>query len=401
MNSLIIALIVLTGALRIWLELRQRVCLLRQRSESPPVWADDAFQIRALGGALRRVNIAILGALAETALALLLAVAGIRAIASSEPLTNLPPVALAVTLSALVLLSTGAVRRAGDAANVFFVDAAIGLGRPSVSTFLADSFMRLIVTSIVTLPLLVAVAFLIEARVPNWWIAAWAIWLTLLTLDLALRPVIQTRLLYSASALQDEALAGRIAQLLKQCGLTLGLVQVLDASRRTRRANASVHGLGREKHIYLHDTLLERLGPDEVLAVVAHEAGHARHRHVLQHLAALAMVGLAAAIGVSVLRDHLPTSTAEQLALIVLLMPSAGFLARPIMLGLSRRFEYEADAFAAAHAGSTDMVRALKELYAANAGVPTSDRVYAAFHASHPAPHQRLGKLEQLSCKAG
>jgi STE24 endopeptidase len=249
--------------------------------------------------------------------------------------------------------------------------------------------------------LLVAAAVLIERNVPMWWLAAWIIWISLLTLDHALRPLVQTRLLYSAARLRDEPLAASIAHLLGRCGLRLGRVHVVDASRRTRRANASVHGLGRTKHIYLHDTLLERLGRDEVLAVVAHEAGHARHRHVLQHLAALALLGLAGAGGASLLSDSLEGSTAERLAMMVLIMPWAAYLVRPIMLGLSRRFEYEADAFAAAHVGASAMARALERLYAANAGVATSDPIYMTFHASHPAPRERLGRLWQIERKGG
>jgi STE24 endopeptidase len=297
-------------------------------------------------------------------------------------------------LSALFLLSMGAVRRAADAANVFIVDAAIGLGRPGTLRFLSDTLMRLIVTSIVNLPLLIAAALLMESRSPMWWLAAWAIWLMLVMLDLALRPLVQTRLLYTATRLHNESLAAQIAHLLMRCGLRLASVQVLDASSRTRRANASVHGLGRQKHIYLHDTLLERLRPNEILAVVAHEAGHARHRHVLQHLAVLAMLGFAAAAGASVLLERLGATTAEQLAMIVLLTPSLGFLARPIMFKLSRRFEYEADAFSAAHVGAPAMAHALERLYVANAGVPESDPLYAAFHASHPGPRERLGRLD-------
>ena len=171
------------------------------------------------------------------------------------------------------------------------------------------------------------------------------------------------------------------------------------ASRRTRRANASVHGLGRQKHIYLHDTLIQRLGADEILAVVAHEAGHARLSHVQQYLAALAILGLAAALAISVLYDRLDGSVAERLAMIILLIPSASFCVRPILFKLSRRFEYEADAFAADRIGPQPMIRALEQLYASNAGVPSADTLYVAFHASHPVACHRLASLRLLEGK--
>jgi len=397
LNSFAAGLVLMTALLRIWLELRQRACLVRQRGQPPPAWTDAASQQRTIDGALIRGRITLLGVIAEAAVALLFAVAGIAAMAQSELMASVPPAALAVALSVLVLLSLGAVRRGVEAANVYVVDAALGLGRPGVRLFLSDTATRIAVLSIVVAPLLVAAAALIERQVPLWWLLAWAVWLMLMTLDSALRPLVQTRLLYSAIPLPDPSLVARIEELLGRCGLKLGHVQVLDASRRTRRANASVHGLGRRKHIYLHDTLLDRLGSEEVLAVVAHEAGHARHGHVLKALAGLGMLGLCAAAGVWLMGDRLGLETPEKVPLIALLMPSLGFLVRPIVFGLSRRFEYEADAFAASHVGAPAMMRALERLYVANAGVPESDPLYAAFHASHPGPSQRLGRLTQIS----
>jgi STE24 endopeptidase len=399
MITFAIGLIVLTAMLRIWLELRQRACLVQQQSGVPPTWSNPAAMRRVIDGALRRSTITILGILAEAALALVLAIQGIGLLARSEPLASMSPVVGTIALSIIIMLLFGIIRKAVEATSVFFVDASIGLGRPPVLLFLRDSLAKLLVTSVVFVPTLIAAAVLAEAGVPMWGVLTWTIWLTLLTLDLTFRPFVQTRLFYAATPLRDETLASRIAQLLKNCGLELGSVEVLDASRRTRRANASVHGLGRQKHIYLHDTLIQRLGADEILAVVAHEAGHARLSHVQQYLAALAALGLAAALAISVLYDSLDGPVAERLAMIILLIPSASFCVRPILFKLSRRFEYEADAFAADRIGPQPMVRALEQLYASNAGVATADSLYALFHASHPVACQRLARLRLLECK--
>jgi STE24 endopeptidase len=399
MNTFAIGLIVLTAMLRIWLELRQRACLRRQQLDVPPTWSNPAAMRRVIDGALLRTTITILGILAEAALALILATQGIGLLAGSEPRASMSPVVGTIALSMIIMLLFGIIRKAVEATSIFFVDASLGLGRPPVLLFLRDSLAKLLVTSAVFVPTLIAAAVLAEAGAPMWEVITWAIWLTLLTLDLILRPLVQTRLLYAATPMQDGVLATRISQLLKSCGLELGSVEILDASRRTRRANASVHGLGRQKHIYLHDTLIQRLGTDEIVAVVAHEAGHARLAHLPQYLAAHAALGFAAALATSVLYAGLDGSVAERLAMIVLLIPSGSFYVRPILFGISRRFEYEADAYAAARVGPQPMVHALEELYASNAGVPTADSLYALFHASHPVASKRLAHLRMLEGK--
>lgn len=393
MYSFLIAGVALVGAFRIWLELRQRANLFRQRHESVPEWADAAGIDRAIAGALSRSSIAIAGIVAETALALVLSTMGIPALGQSQQLASLWPVVGAVALSALCLLMLGTVRRAVELANVLFVDASLGLGRPPLPILVRDTFTKVLIVSVSTLPLLIAAAITIEARMASWWIAVWGFWLGLLVLDHALRPQVMTHLLYAATPLADEALAARIGQVLRGCGLVLGRVMVLDASRRTRRANASVHGVGPQKQIYLHDMLLDRLKPAEILAVVAHEAGHVQHGHALRLLTAQAMLGFAAAFAAAVLCDTLDGSTAERLGLIVVLAPTMAFLARPVLFGLSRRFEYEADAFAAAHTSPRLMGCALKRLYAANSGVATSDYLHGAFHATHPVARDRLARL--------
>lgn len=396
MPSIVALLIAVTGLVRLWLELRQRACLARQRLERPPEWSDEMSMRRAIDGALKRTRIAVLGIIAETSAALFLATYGIEALARSPLLASAPAALAAVAVASLILLIMGTIRRVVEGANVFGVDASMGRGRPPILLFLRDSFARLLASSIVILPLLVAAAMLMENQAPMWWLTTWAVWLGLLVLELWMRPLIQTRLLYTAAPMTDGLLSARISHLLRRCGLRLTRIEILDASRRTRRANASVHGLGRWKHIYLHDTLLECLGPDEIVAVVAHEAGHARRRHVLQMLGAQAVLGLSGAIGFSIVVFDLEGSMAERLGIIALLVAPAAFLLRPLLLWMSRRFELEADAFAAAHVGSVPMIRALERLYAVNAGVAAADGLYAAFHASHPIARERLGHLRSI-----
>lgn len=394
MRTVAIVLILAVAALRIWLDQRQRRCLLEQRSGAAPSWADgDKFR-RAVDGALLRGRIAEAGSLSEAMTMLALAAWGLSAIAGTKAMQVFPPAGQAIALGVIVLMVAGLVRRVVEVAAVYLVDAPLGLGRPSPGRLVSDILARLLAGSWVALTVLVTVAVLLEGGWPLWWLAAWLLWCLLTALDTALRPLVMSRLLYSASPLQNATLAVRIRDLLQRCDLRLGRVRVLDASRRTRRANASVHGLGRTKHIFLHDTLLNSLGEDEVVAVVAHEAGHAHHRHLLKHLLRYALLGLVASLAGGFLVEGGDIPTPEKVGLLALMTTEAVFLARPVMLGQSRRFEYEADAFAAAMVGAPFMVRALEQLYSANAGVSTIDPIYARFHASHPAAHERLERLQ-------
>lgn len=394
MRALVVGAVVVSAILRLWLEQRQRRQLRALEVDTPPPWLDRAALERAIGAAISRSRIADIGIVAEVVGSILLVVSGLDSFHAAGQRLGVPASAAAVALPAVVLLSIGLIRRCIEIAGLFLVDAPMGLGRPPIGLLVRDTLTRLVVTSMVYVPVLAVAATLLERGEPMWWLAAWIVWLALIVVDHALRPLVQTRLFYTAQPLEDQALAARIGHLLRRSGLRLGEVQVLNASRRTRRANASLHGLGPTKHIFLHDTLLKRLGPEEVLAVVGHEVGHARHRHIPKHLAALAMLGLAGAAGLAMAVAGVQASSGERLALSALLLQPAAFLSRPALLGLSRRFEVEADAFAAAHVGASPMIRALESLYLMNAGVPALDPVYTLFHAAHPAAAERLTCLQ-------
>lgn len=396
MREIAVTLILLSAAVRVWLEGRQQRCLIAQRFSEAPPWTEHGTFLRAIDGAISRSRIAAAGILAEALVMLALATAGLSAISKLESIMALGPVLGAVVLGAVVLLSVGCVRRTVEAGNTFLVDTALGLGRPPIGLFLADTFTRMLAASWVAVPLLTIAAFFLETRHPAWWLFAWGSWLLLTALDTAVRPLVMSRLLYQASPLDNEALARRIGALLGSCGLQLGRVSVLDASRRTRRANASVHGLGRTKHIFLHDTLLDHLSENEVLAVVAHEAGHARLMHLWRQLLMLAILGLGAAGAFSIVAGNGSLATPEKIGLMTIVVSSAGFLVRPVVLAQSRRFEFEADEFAARKLGPRPMIGALERLYAANAGGWLIDVYFTAFHASHPPASKRLGRLQEI-----
>lgn len=295
-----------------------------------------------------------------------------------------------------VLLVRMVVRLMPQAYGAFVVDGRLGLNRGTPALFLADAVKRALLLVAGTLPLAAMVTLLMESGGGLWWLWAWLVWWAAQLARTSLYPALVAPLFDRPQPLADPELKARLAALLERCGLMLADVRVVEASRRTRRANASVGGLGRCKRIVLHDTLLERLSADEVEAVLAHEAGHARCRHIPQYLAGLAAVGFAAFAALAALlpvSTHSPAATA---ALFVLALPGAGGLLRPLAGAMMRRWEHQADAFAARHTDPGNLVRALETLHRINATVPDADPLYTAFNSTHPMPAERLDRLKRL-----
>jgi len=205
------------------------------------------------------------------------------------------------------------------------------------------------------------------------------------------------------SPLKDQSLRERIEALLTRCGFASKGVFVVDNSRRSSHGNAYFTGIGRHKRIVFFDTLLERLAHPEVEAVLAHELGHFRLKHVRKRLLlsiATTFVGLAllgwlaawpgfyAALGVP------QPSTHTALLLFVLAVPAFTFFVTPLMALWSRRHEFEADEFATRYASGEELATALVKLHRDNASTLTPDPLYVAFYYSHPPPLVRIARLK-------
>jgi STE24 endopeptidase len=253
---------------------------------------------------------------------------------------------------------------------------------------------------------LLVVLTLMARAGPVWWLWAWALWLAFMLVMSWAWPVLIAPLFNTFSALKDPALVTRIESLLQRCGFASKGVFVVDGSRRSAHGNAYFTGIGRNKRIVFFDTLLERLQPSEVEAVLAHELGHFSLRHVRKRLIVSIIVsfgGLAllgwltgqpafyAALGVS-----LP-STHAALLLFLLAVPPFVLFTTPLSSIWSRRQEFEADAFAARAASAPELVSALVKLYRDNATTLTPDPVYSAFYYSHPPALARITRLQRAS----
>jgi STE24 endopeptidase len=290
--------------------------------------------------------------------------------------------------------------------RTFVIEERFGFNRMTLRLFLGDLARQTLVGAALGLPLLAAVLWLMERMGGLWWLYVWLTWVGFNLLVLVLYPTVIAPLFNRFSPLEDESLRSRIEALLAKCGFRSRGLFVMDGSRRSSHGNAYFTGLGASKRIVFFDTLLARLAPAEVEAVLAHELGHFRRRHVLKRIAWLFAASLAflAALG------HLAgqqwfyaalgaqsTGTAMALALFFLVIPVFTFLLHPLGSLYSRRHEYEADAYAAEHASAADLIRALVKLYQDNASTLTPDPLHSAFYDSHPPASLRVARLQALA----
>jgi STE24 endopeptidase len=255
-------------------------------------------------------------------------------------------------------------------------------------------------------PIALATLSLMERAGRGWWFWAWLVWMAAsLGLTWA-APRFIAPLFNRFTAITDGALKERVEDLVERCGFTAdGGVYVMDNSRRSGHGNAYFTGIGRNKRIVFFDTLLARIELDEIEAVLAHELGHFRLRHVRQRfitgmagsLAGLALLGLLAGDADFYRGFHVAAGAAMALLLFAFVVPSFTFFVTPVASWWSRRQELDADAFAVRHASGTALVSALVKLYRDNATTLTPDPVHSAFYDSHPTAVERIARLRRLA----
>jgi len=290
--------------------------------------------------------------------------------------------------------------------STFRIEQRFGFNRITPKLFAVDLLKNTVVGALIGLPLAALVLWLMGAAGSLWWLWAWGAWVAFNLVLLVLYPTVIAPWFNKFEPLADAALAERVQSLMRRCGFAAKGLFVMDGSRRSAHANAYFTGLGASKRVVFFDTLLQRLSPSEVEAVLAHELGHFSHRHVLKRmvgifgfsLLALALLGwlstqapFYAGLGVSPNLDA--PNDAVALLLFMLALPPFGFFVSPLMAHFSRRHEFEADAYACAQANGQDLANALLKLHEDNASTLTPDPVYVRFYYSHPPASERLAAL--------
>jgi len=292
----------------------------------------------------------------------------------------------------------------------FRIEERFGFNRMTPKLFVVDMLKSVLVAAALGLPLLALVLWLMDAAGSYWWLYAWAVWVGFNALVLVLYPTVIAPLFNKFEPLADGDLAARIGALLSRTGFSSRGVFVMDGSRRSAHGNAYFTGLGRAKRIVFFDTLLQRLQPPEIEAVLAHELGHFKRRHIAKRLAfsfVSSLVFLAAlgwlagtswfyqGLGVTPALDG--THHGVALVLFMLVVPVFTFVLAPIASRISRKHEFEADAFAVAHTSGDELASALVKLYEDNAATLTPDPLHSAFYDSHPPAAIRIARLQSAA----
>jgi STE24 endopeptidase len=287
--------------------------------------------------------------------------------------------------------------------RAFVVEARFGFNKMTLATFLGDLAKQAAVGAALGVPLLALVLWLMERAGAPWWLYAWFAWVAFNLILLAAYPAWIAPLFNKFTPLEDGELKQRIERLLARCGFASRGLFVMDGSRRSSHGNAYFTGFGRSKRIVFFDTLITRLEGPEIEAVLAHELGHFKLRHVAKRI----VLSFALSLGFLWLLGHAmqqdwfyaglgvaAPSTAMALQLFILVVPVFTFPLQPLASLLSRHHEYEADAFAARHARADDLVTALVKLYRDNAATLTPDPLHSAFYDSHPPASLRVARLQ-------
>jgi STE24 endopeptidase len=290
--------------------------------------------------------------------------------------------------------------------STFRVEQRHGFNRTTTRLWLMDMLKGAGVGLALGLPLAALVLWIMGSSGGLWWLWAWFAWVAFNLVMLVLYPTVIAPLFNKFEPLPDEALKSRVQALMQRCGFAAKGLFVMDGSKRSAHSNAYFTGLGAAKRVVFYDTLLQRLSSAEVEAVLAHELGHFKHKHVLKRivvifamsLAGLALLGWLANqssfyVGLGVAPNLSAPNDALALLLFMLVLPPFTFFVTPVMAHFSRRDEFQADAYACAQADGQALASALLKLNEDNAATLTPDRLYVRFYYSHPPASERLAAL--------
>ena len=314
-----------------------------------------------------------------------------------------------IGLIAAVMMISGVIDLPFEYYKQFTLEEKFGFNKMSPGLFFTDLIKSTAIGSAIGLPLIWVTLTLMDKAGALWWLYAWGLWCVFQMLMLGFYQSVVAPFFNKFTPLQDESLRTRIEGLMQRVGFASKGLFVMDGSRRSAHGNAYFSGFGSAKRIVFFDTLLARLAPSEIEAVLAHELGHFKLHHVIKRIAVIFVVSLGFLALLGYLKNQvwfyqglgvqpMPTVSNDAMALLLFMfvLPVFTFLLSPLMSISSRKHEFEADAFAAHHSSSQDLIAALVKLYEDNASTLTPDPLHSAFYDSHPPASLRVQRLLTL-----
>jgi STE24 endopeptidase len=403
-----LAALALATAARVWLS-RRHIRHISAKRDAVPAEFTGRISLTAHQKAadynVAKVRVGVVETLIAAALMAALTFGGGLQLLSElcERAFRLGGYAHGIALIVSVVVISSAVDLPFSLYRTFAVEARFGFNRMSLRLFVLDMVKATAVGALLGIPLVFVVLWLMARMGDFWWLTVWLVWTAFSLLVATIYPTFIAPLFNKFSPLEDLSLRRRIEALLAKCGFRARGLFIMDGSKRSSHGNAYFTGFGAAKRIVLFDTLVSRLAPPELEAVLAHELGHFSRHHVWKRMLVGSAVSLAflwvlgwlmaqawfyAALGVS------SPSTAMALILFFVIAPSFTFLLQPLASLYSRRHEFEADAYAAQYADASELVRALVKLYEDNAATLTPDPLHSAFYDSHPPAPVRIARLQ-------
>ena len=417
-TAIFVVALAATLALRLWLSVRQIAHVRANRATTPAAFAarvGDAAHRKAADYTVAKQKLGQVETVVDALVLLALTLGGgVGWLMHATHALGLAPTVRDVTLLVAVVAIGGVTSLPFSWWRTFRIEARFGFNRTTLSLWLGDLAKGLAVGLLLGLPLAFLVVWLMQRAGAWWWLYAWLAWMAFQLLVLVLYPTVIAPLFNRFSPMPDGAERERVERLLARCGFRASGLFVMDGSKRSGHGNAYFTGFGKAKRVVFFDTLLARLAPDEVEAVLAHELGHFRLRHVLKRVVWSALLSLAllallawlmaspwfyAGLGIGDVEAAMQRPGVA-LALFMLALPVFTFMLAPLAAAYSRRHEFEADAFAAKHASARALVAALIKLYEDNASTLTPDPLHSAFYDSHPPAAVRVARLEALAPSA-
>jgi len=395
--------------LKLWLNQRQINYILRHRGQVPSDFEGkielSAHQ-KAADYTIAKTHIATLSTLLSGAILLILTLAGgINILLSLVQSTVASELWSGVTLMMSVFIISHFIELPIEIYQTFKIEQKFGFNRSTAGQFIKDQLLQLTLMLIIGCPLIYGLLWVMGEMGHYWWLYA-GIFTVIFTFFMTwLVPTVIAPLFNTFTPLEDQHLKSKIQHLFERCGFNSKGIYVMDGSRRSGHGNAYFTGIGNNKRIVFYDTLIESLNADEVEAVLAHELGHFKCKHVSRQMVVSSLMTLIAfailgwlkqqswffeGLGVEQIND------ASALLLFLLITPIFSTFIHPMASYYQRKFEFEADAFASTMSKPEYLIQALVKLYRENASTLTPDPLYSSFHHSHPPAGVRINHLKGL-----
>ncbi|MDB5855899.1 MAG: family peptidase [Herminiimonas sp.] len=405
-----IGFLLLTVAVRCWLATRHIRHVLAHRAAVPAQFRETVPLVahqKAADYTIARTKLGLFGLFLSSAVLIgFTLLGGLQWLSVKVIGATGPGMGYQIGLLAAFALISGLIDLPLEYYKQFVLEQRFGFNKMTARLFVTDLAKTTLLGAAIGLPLVWIILVLMERSGNLWWLYAWLVWSGFQLLMLVLFPTVIAPLFNKFTPLADDSLRQRIEGLMGRVGFASKGLFVMDGSKRSAHGNAYFSGFGAAKRIVFFDTLLSRLAPQEIEAVLAHELGHFKLKHIVKRIVVMFAVSLAFLALLGYLKNQVWFYTglgvepmlgagndAMALILFMLSLPVFTFLFSPLTSISSRKHEFEADAFAATHSNARDLVSALVKLYEDNASTLTPDPLHSAFYDSHPPASVRINRL--------